>query len=190
MVEPVGQRRQGRLPPLPLPLLRPGASPYGQPDRGADQGVKQPIEGTKTVKLLEEPLDHCPRLGIGINVDITRGEEHIAQRDTMEQRAALGFVKPSPLQALPHRMACDCAHGALPAEEEPIMRIAGLVDPVLIGEEGTKQRTHFQQMMPVFRAARQATHLQAPTRPTWFIVTAARSRWNPWRCWADAPLWP
>ena len=45
-------------------------------------------------------------------------------------------------------------------EQEAIIRITGIVHTVLIGEEGAKQRAHFQQMMPVFRAARQPTHLQ------------------------------
>jgi hypothetical protein len=41
------------------------------------------------------------------------------------------------------------------------MRIVGIVHPVLIGEEGAQQGAHVPQLMPVFRATRQPTHLQA-----------------------------
>ena len=127
------------------------------------QGVQQAREGAKGVKRFEERLEHRPRWGIGLHVDIARGEEPRAPRDPREHGAAVGLVQTPPLETLPPRMEFDVAPGAVQASEEAIMRIARIVDPLLVGEEGAKPRPPFQHMLPVVRAAGQATHLQAHT---------------------------
>ena len=115
MVEPLGEGRQGGAPPLELAFLRPWASPYGQPDRVAHQGVKQPRERAQAGQLVAEPLDHGPGLCIGILVYVARRQEHIPHRDAMEHRTALGFVEASTLQALPPGMEFDFAHSPFEA---------------------------------------------------------------------------
>ena len=126
----------------------------------ADQGVQQAIEGAKAGKRCKEPPADRPGLGIGVDVDVARGEKPLPHRDPMEQGPALGFVQASALQTRPQRLAFDFAHRAFQASQEAIMRITGIVHPVLIREEGAKQRAHCQHMMPVFGAARESTQLQ------------------------------
>ena len=51
------------------------------------------------------------------------------------------------------------------AEQQPIIEVGGIVDAVLVEDEGIGQRADLQQPMPVGRVARQARHLQAHHDP-------------------------
>jgi hypothetical protein len=161
MLEHLTEGRSGRPPPVQRPLLRASSSAHRAPDMVAYEVVKKAIEGAPGIKRLEAQLDDRPCLRLGLQVDVARGEEHRSHWDARAQGAALGVVQAPPLQPLPPRLAFDLAHRALQTSSEAIIGIAGIVHPVLIGEEGAKQGAHRSHMRPVCRAARQPTHLQA-----------------------------
>ena len=160
MVAHLTEGRHGRPPPWPRALLRTRAGAAREPDRVAHQGVQHAREGAEPVNLRKEQLDHGPGVGVRSHVDVARGEEHIPHRDPVAQGSALGLVETAALQTRAPRMAFDCTPRPWSAEEEAIMRSAGLVHAILIRKEGAKQRAHCAHMLPVFGAARQPTHLQ------------------------------
>lgn len=119
--------------------------------------MQQTRARAKGVKRLAEPLEHRPGLRIGIAGAIARGQAPSAPRDPRAHGAALGVGQAPPRETLPQRLEFDCTQGALQPEEAAIMRSAGIVHPVLSGEEGATQGAPCAHMLPVFGAARQPT---------------------------------
>ena len=126
----------------------------------AHQGVQHAREGAHPVKRLTAPLDHRPGWGIGIAVAGARGAEPLPHGDPVAQRPAWRCVETAPLQTLAPRRACDCTPRPLSAAEETIIGIAGVVHPILVGQEGATPRAHGAHMLPGCGAARQPTPLQ------------------------------
>ena len=53
------------------------------------------------------------------------------------------------------------AHGPLQPEQEPVVEVAGVVDPVLVQDERLGERADLQKPVPIGRVARQPRDLQA-----------------------------
>ena len=56
-------------------------------------------------------------------------------------------------------------HDPREPEQEPVVVIGRVVQPVLIGQQGAEHRAQFQELMPVLARAGQPAHLQAEDQP-------------------------
>ena len=58
-------------------------------------------------------------------------------------------------------MQLHLAHEALHAEHEAVVGILGIVQTVLVGQQGAANPTHLEEIVPITGRAGQPTHLQA-----------------------------
>lgn len=56
-------------------------------------------------------------------------------------------------------------HGAFEAEQEPVVEVPGVVEAVLVEDQGAGQRADLQEPVPVGVVAGEAAHLQAQHDP-------------------------
>src|SRR6266700_2269601 len=115
--------------------------------------------------ILEEREDEPDRL-----LDrLVRVQDHATGRIVDEpgrrldaQGALAGFLELAAQQAGPQPVQLSLGQGALEAEQEAIIVLAGVVDAVLVDDQGLGQGTQLQQPLTVAGGARQARRLQAP----------------------------
>jgi hypothetical protein len=62
-------------------------------------------------------------------------------------------------------MKCSSAHGALQAEQQPVVEVAGVIETVLVADQGGAQGAQLQEPMPIGVVASQAGHLEAEHDP-------------------------
>lgn len=62
-------------------------------------------------------------------------------------------------------MQLGLAHGPLQPQQEPIVVVAGVVEPVLIGQEDPEDGAQLQELIPVLAGAGQSAHLDAEDQP-------------------------
>lgn len=62
-------------------------------------------------------------------------------------------------------MELRLGHGALEAQEQPIVEVGRIIDAVFVQDERIGERADLQEPMPVRRIARQARHLEAHDDP-------------------------
>ena len=58
-------------------------------------------------------------------------------------------------------MQLRLAHRALEPQQQPVVVIGRVVEPVLVGQQGPEDGAQLQELVPVLVGARQAAHLQA-----------------------------
>jgi hypothetical protein len=63
----------------------------------------------------------------------------------------VGFVQLPALKAKAHHMPLGVAHRALHAEHEPIVKVVGIVDSVVVDDERIGDRAKIEETMPVGR---------------------------------------
>jgi hypothetical protein len=62
-------------------------------------------------------------------------------------------------------MQFGLAHGAFEAEQQPVVELAGIIEPVLVADQRRGQRADLQQPVPVGVVAGQPGHLQPEHDP-------------------------
>ena len=62
-------------------------------------------------------------------------------------------------------MQLRLTHGALEAEQQPIIEMRGIIDPVFIANEGRGERRNFKQPMLIGIVSRKPRDLQAEHDP-------------------------
>ena len=72
-------------------------------------------------------------------------------------------------EPLPHPAAEEVqlglGHDPREPEQEPVVVIGRVVQPILVGEQDAEHRTQFDELMPVLARAGQPAHLQAEDQP-------------------------
>src|SRR3954465_12287699 len=77
----------------------------------------------------------------------------VADRDGEEELAAAGLLLEGFERALTEERELHLAHGALHAEQKPVVRMARIVDPILIKDQRTDQAAELEQRVPVAAVA-------------------------------------
>ena len=146
--------------PVQFALARPGAEAAGKeqpraaevPHRGgrragAGEGVEQHPQG---------PL----HLGIRIKRDPVQRIVDQSHRQRHLQGPAPRLIQQAAAQPGVEHVQLGLAHGALEAEQQPVVEVAGIVNAVLVEDQRVAQRGDLQQAVPVGRVARQPRHLE------------------------------
>ena len=136
-----------------------------RPDRHADavrdQVAQQAVDAAVPLELVEQQADHALHLLVGVQGERARRQLDVAGGRVVEHLAAARLVQ----QALVHPRAQDVqlrfAHGALEPQQQPVVVIGRVVQPVLVGQQGPEDGAQLQELMPVLVGAGQAAHLQA-----------------------------
>ena len=119
---------------------------------GAGEGLEQQPHGLLDLLV---GIEHHPPAGI---VDQ-------AHRQAAAQLAAARLVQEPAAQARPQHMQLRLAHRSLEAEQQPVVEVRRVVDPVLVQDQRVGQRADLEQPVPVGRVARQPRDLQPQHDP-------------------------
>ena len=65
-------------------------------------------------------------------------------RQSPAQLATSGFVADTTVQAGPQDMELGFTHGALEAEDQAIIELGGMIDPVVIADQGISDATEIE----------------------------------------------
>jgi len=121
-----------------------------------DNGQGRPIR----CKEGEEEPDRLRHCLVGI-------EDHLAGRIAHETRRwpeapcpVVGLVQLAAQQAAAQPVPLGCAHRPLEAQQQAVIGLAGVIDPLFINDERVGQRAHFEQSIPITRGAGQPGDLQ------------------------------
>ena len=89
----------------------------------------------------------------------------VPDRRPQEDFAASDLVK----QPLPHPTAEDVQfglrHDPRESEQQPVVVIGRIVEPILVGQQDSEDRAQFDELMPILARAGQPAHLQAEDQP-------------------------
>jgi hypothetical protein len=147
MLQPAPQR---------LALVGAGACPTGKRELLIAERFHGRTGGAGPPKCLEERAEGLLDLPIRIETDSTGGVVHEAHGQGDFELAAAGLIHDAAAEPRPQHMELRFAHRALQAEEQPIIEMRGIIEAVLIQDQRLRQRTDFEQPMPVHGVARQA----------------------------------
>ena len=125
-----------------------------------DEVAKDRVGRSEFLELVEDQLDHAPCLLVWFLDDLSGGHLEVADGNVQEQLATLRFVAAAAQQAIPQRHQFIFAHGASHAQEKPIVAVQGIVDAILIAEQGVEDATHVDELMPVLVGSRQPAEFQ------------------------------
>src|SRR5271157_5855640 len=88
-----------------------------------------------------------------------------SRRDAKEQRAAARFLPQRLLRALPKQRQLKLAHRSLHAEQQAIIGMPSIIDPVLVDDDGPDQSAELYQRMPVAAVAGEPGGFDRKYRP-------------------------
>ena len=147
---------------------RPCQFALARPRRQAD-GEEQPLftevlDGGVRGARAEEGLEEQPHALLDLRVGV---EGHAAVRGVDEadgqmaaQLAAARLIQDAAAQAGPQHVQLGFAHGPLETQQQAVVEVRGIVDAILVEDEGVSECADLQQPVPVGRVAGQARHLQ------------------------------
>jgi hypothetical protein len=118
----------------------------GRPGRG--EGAEQVLQG-------------AAHPGVGVEHDLAAGVVGQAGGQRQCQLAALGLGQDPAAQPGADQVELSLGHGALEAEQKPVVEVARVIEPVLVQDERVVERADLQQPVPVGVVAGQPGAFQA-----------------------------
>jgi len=79
--------------------------------------------------------------------------------------STFGLIQQALIHAAPQKVQLRLTESAFEPEQESVIVIRGIVQPVLIREQGAKDGAELQELVPVLVGSCQAAHLQAKDDP-------------------------
>src|SRR5262249_30290202 len=119
------------------------------------------MQRAEFVKLAKDDLHHVLDLCIRIMDYLTRSIVDISNGEGEAQRPPARLLQGALIHPLSEEMELRLTHGAFESQQQAVIVLTRVIDAVQVGDQCPKQRTDFQQLMPVFGRARQARHLDA-----------------------------
>jgi hypothetical protein len=113
--------------------------------------------------LLKERKDQTHRsldLFIGIQHHLPRGIIDQSHGQAKSQFPLFGFRQLASQEPLPQPVKLRLAHGALEAEQEPIIVVTGIIDAFFINDERLGESTNLQEVIPIATGTSQTRHFQ------------------------------
>ena len=151
----------GQEPPDKLVALALSPPAGGEPEvMGGEllhDGQGRPRLGKEGEEEAHRLLDFLVR----IEDHLTGGVEHESCGRPKAQRAVLGLFQLAAQEPVAQPVQLGFAHGAFEAQQQAIIVLTGVIDPLFINDEGIGQGTDFKQPIPIARRAGQAGDLQA-----------------------------
>jgi hypothetical protein len=142
-----------------------GASPPRQsarPQSPLASKVTDDFErGAHPAERVEEEAHRTLDLRVGIECQTPGPVDDQTDRRPHPELTPAGLVEGPAQQAGPQDVPLRLTHGALEAEEQPVVEVTRIVNAVLIEDERLGQRADFEKPVPVAGIPRQPGHLQA-----------------------------
>jgi hypothetical protein len=152
-VDRMSQDRQDSIGQGGLPLQLPdAAAPMAAKSQSQvihGQITEDRVRGAEFLELIEDQLDHSPRLFVGLLDDLARRGLEVSQRNQVEELATLRLVPAAAEQAIAESHQLEFAHRALHPQEKAIVAVQRIVDPILIAKKCVEDRAHVDELMPI-----------------------------------------
>jgi hypothetical protein len=146
--------------PQQLTVLRSTSQPAGKQQFRLAEGSHHGTRGTQTAEGLKQKPDALLNLLIGIQRHLTLYIINEADRKRHVQLPTPRFAQQGAAGPRLNHMQFGFTHGALESKQEPVIEIGGMVEAVLIENQGIAEPTDLQEPMPVATVAGQAGDLQ------------------------------
>ena len=104
-------------------------------------------------ELGEDERDRLLHAPVRILLDAVVVHLEVADRDGEEELAAARLLLQGFERALAEERELHLAHGALHAEQQPVVRMARIVDAILVKDQRADQAAELQQRVPVAAVA-------------------------------------
>jgi hypothetical protein len=102
---------------------------------------------------------------IGVKANFSGGRVEIACGQAAAEFTALGLVERALMEALFEGMEFGLTHGALQAQQQAIVIVAGVVNAIEVADEGFEECTDFEELMPVLRRSREPGDIETENQP-------------------------
>lgn len=159
VVQQVAQRRPIGPVPVQVTLAQAQPHPVGKLNPVADQMLQYAVDGPAAFELLENQRDRRLRLLVGIADHLARRPPDIAHRHRHAQFAARRLGPLARHHPLLEHVQFRLRQGPLQPQQQPIVVVGRIVNPVQIADQGAKQPANLQQLVPVATGAGQPRHL-------------------------------
>ena len=126
-----------------------------------DQVAEQPVQGPLAIELVEDRAHHLLGLLVGVEGQAASRLADIADRRVVEQLAAAGLVQPPLVHPGAEEVQLGLAHDALETQEETVVEVGRVVEPIVVAQEGAEQAAGAHQGDPVGVGAGQAAGVLA-----------------------------
>jgi hypothetical protein len=127
--------------------------------------AQQPVQAALLLERIKDQPYHPLRLLVRIEMIITVRAPHISHRRMIQQVTALGLVAPALVHATFENIQFGFVHHAPQPQQQAVIIIRWIIQAIGISQQGAKERTEFEELMPVFVRASQATQLQPQNQP-------------------------
>src|SRR5271157_5369494 len=107
----------------------------------------------KLGELCKDDPDGGLHLLIRVLLDSVAPGLYVADGYSKEQRATARFLLQRLVRALPKQRKLEFAHRAFHAEQQAIVGMPSIVDPILVDDDGPDQSAELDQRMPVAAVA-------------------------------------
>ena len=104
-------------------------------------------------------------MGVRVEDDTILRVVHKADGHHLLEFPAAGAAQDATSQSCLKHMQLRFAHRALQAQQQAIIEVRRIIQPILIEDEGVGERAKFKQPMPIGGVARQARYFQAEHDP-------------------------
>jgi hypothetical protein len=131
----------------------------------ADQLHQHLSGGPQPPPQAEHPLDRVAHLLIGGQRDAAVVVALEPDRKRQAQLAALGLVAQPTDQSRTDQVQLRLGDLSLEAQQQPVVEILQVIDPVRVGDQRAGQRAQIKQPVPVCRAAREPRGLPRQDQP-------------------------
>ena len=133
-------------------------------DREAEVLLAEALHDGAAAAVLGEGVEEEPDGAldgfVGVELDVVEGVVDEADREGDLEFAAAGFGELPADEARAEEVELGGAHGALEAEEELIVEVAGVVDAVFVGDRGVGEGAELDQAVPVGRVPGEPAHFE------------------------------
>src|SRR6516165_2206649 len=93
---------------------------------------------------------------VGVECDLAGRVVDESDRQRRLELAAAGLGEDAAAQASAEEVQLRLGHRALEAEQEAVVEVAGVVEAVLVEDQGLRERADLEQPVPVGGVAREA----------------------------------
>ena len=131
--------------PLQLSPVRAAGHAVGHLDVVLPQVAQQATDAAQAGELVQDQADDALHLLVGIELQFAVRADHVAGWSLAEPFATASAVQACGLHPLLNFMQLDSSHESFDGQEEAIVEIEGMVQAILIGQQGIEGRTDLDQ---------------------------------------------
>ena len=143
---------------MTLPGLQTGLLEAGNPQLVREEVPLDAARRLQHAKLLEERLQGDAHLLIWVLNDAAVGEPAVADRQTLGERAAAGFVEQTAAHPSSDDVEFGGEEGPFQTEHQAIVRVARVVEAIFISDERPEHGAQLDDPVPIAIQSRKARH--------------------------------